>query len=66
MKLIVNGVEQDVPEGARIPDLLKQLAIPAGQVAVEVNGEVVRRAQHLDVTLHPGDQVEVVTFVGGG
>jgi sulfur carrier protein len=66
MKLTVNGAPRDVPEGARIPELLTLLQVPPGQVAVEVNGEVVRRAQHPDVQLQPGDRIEVVTFVGGG
>jgi sulfur carrier protein len=66
LKLSVNGAERDVPEGLRIPGLLELIRVPAGQVAVEVNGRVVRRAQHPEVELRPGDQVEVVTFVGGG
>jgi sulfur carrier protein len=66
MNLIVNGVPREIPDGARIPELLTLLQIPAGQVAVEVNGEVVRRARHAEVQLQPGDQVEVVNFVGGG
>ena len=66
MMLTVNGAAQDVPDDTRIPQLLALLRVSTGQVAVEVNGEVVRRAQHAEVTLRPGDQVEVVTFVGGG
>jgi thiamine biosynthesis protein ThiS len=33
---------------------------------VELNGEVLRQAQHPEVTLRDGDALEVVTFVGGG
>jgi thiamine biosynthesis protein ThiS len=66
VKLTVNGAGREVPDGVRIPELLALLCVASGQVAVEVNGRVVRRAQHADVQLQPGDQVEVVTFVGGG
>jgi sulfur carrier protein len=35
-------------------------------VAVEVNLEVVPRAQHAQTRLRDGDRLEVVTLVGGG
>jgi sulfur carrier protein len=35
-------------------------------VAVEINLEVVPRAQHRETVLNAGDRVEVVTLVGGG
>ena len=46
--------------------LLAQLEIPPLQVAVEVNAAVVRRAEHPARILQQGDEVEIVTFVGGG
>ena len=36
------------------------------RVAVEVNRELVRRADYADTTLHDGDKIEIVTLVGGG
>jgi sulfur carrier protein len=35
-------------------------------VAVEHNRRVLRRAEHGETALAPGDELEVVTFVGGG
>jgi sulfur carrier protein len=35
-------------------------------VAVELNLEVVPRAQHSSTALREGDRLEVVTLVGGG
>jgi sulfur carrier protein len=66
MKLIVNGQPLEVPEGATVLDLLRCLALGTDAVAVERNGAVVRRARHAETRLEAGDQVEVVTFVGGG
>ena len=37
-----------------------------GEVAVEVNRRVVRRADHGGTVLESGDVVELVTLVGGG
>jgi thiamine biosynthesis protein ThiS len=46
--------------------LIRDLGLDPKQVAVERNHEIVPRARHEAVTLHEGDTLEVVTFVGGG
>ena len=66
MQVHVNGEPREVPEGATVAALLATMKIETGQVAVEVNAQVVRRARHGEVQLQAGDQVEIVTFVGGG
>ncbi|MHB8877783.1 MAG: sulfur carrier protein ThiS [Myxococcaceae bacterium] len=66
MKLKVNGEAREVPEGLTLSGLLAQLALDPSKVAVEVNACVVRRARHQEHLLAAGDQVEIVTFVGGG
>jgi len=62
----VNGEAREVPEGTTVAQLLATLEVTVGRVAVEVNTAVVRRAQHEAHRLADGDQVEIVTFVGGG
>ena len=64
--LTVNGEAREVPVGTTVAGLLEMLGVGTGAVAVEINAQVVRRAQHPERTLAPGDQVEIVTFVGGG
>ena len=66
MQVRVNGEQRDVPESVTVAGLLETLKLEATQVAVEVNQEVVRRVRHAQVHLAPGDDVEIVTFVGGG
>lgn len=66
MKLRINGEGREVPDGLSVAQLLQWLGITSGQVAVEVNADVVRRSRHLEHLLLDGDEVEVVTFVGGG
>lgn len=56
----------DVGEGISIHDLVVLCDFGQGPVAVERNGEVVRRRDHATVTLSEGDVVEIVHFVGGG
>ena len=66
MQVHVNGEAREIAMGATISALLLMMKIEAEQVAVEVNAQVVRRANHATVQLQAGDQVEIVTFVGGG
>ena len=66
MRVHVNGEEREVAEGVTLEQLLDTLKVERTRVAVEVNAEVVRRARHAEVKLQAGDQIEIVTFVGGG
>ncbi|MCR9247911.1 MAG: sulfur carrier protein ThiS [bacterium] len=66
MSLTVNGESRRVPAGATVADLLAELGLAAGPVAVERNREVVRRASHAATALAAGDRLEIVTFLGGG
>jgi len=66
MQIHLNGEPRDVPEGVTVVRLLELLDIKAPRVAVEVNAQVVTKSRHAETTLKPGDQVEIVTFVGGG
>ena len=66
MQLIVNGEHTELKSGNTISDLLSQLELPSTRVAVEVNKDLVRRAEHPAHQLNEGDQIEIVTFVGGG
>ncbi len=50
----------------RSRSLLEELGVKQPHVAVELNLEVVPRAQHAATALREGDRLEVVTLVGGG
>jgi sulfur carrier protein len=66
MEITVNGVNKQVPEGLTVRALVEHLGMTEGPVAVEVNREVVPRAQHVERRVAHGDVVEIVHFVGGG
>jgi len=65
MKIKVNGVEREVPDGANVLALLAESKLKPQTVAVEVNRRLLRTEKY-DQPLKPGDEVEIVTFVGGG
>ncbi len=66
MKLMVNGEPLEVASALTVRGLVEHLGLEGGPVAVEVNGDVVPRAEHASRALAEGDAVEVVHFVGGG
>ncbi|MBS2031874.1 MAG: sulfur carrier protein ThiS [Deltaproteobacteria bacterium] len=66
MELQVNGEAKSVPEGTTVAALLELLDVRAARVAVEVNAEVVKKADYGARVLRAGEQVEIVAFVGGG
>ena len=66
MHVTVNGHAREVDTGISVSALLEQLELAAQHVAVEVNLDLVPRTRHSEHVLQDGDQVEVVTLVGGG
>lgn len=67
MRLVVNGREMELNEGASLRDVLSTLGIddPRG-VAIAVDAEVVPRASWGEARLADGAKVEVLRAVQGG
>jgi thiamine biosynthesis protein ThiS len=61
----VNGDERDVPDGQTLRALVESHNLKPEKVAIELNRRLVR-AEKYDAPLKAGDEVEIVTFVGGG
>jgi thiamine biosynthesis protein ThiS len=61
----VNGEERDAPEGETLRTLVARHNLTPEKVAIELNRRLVR-ADRYDTILNGGDEVEIVTFVGGG
>lgn len=62
----VNGKEYSIAEGKNVLELLKMLGFKLSFVAVEINGEIVPKAEYEKTVIKDCDKVEVVSFVGGG
>lgn len=67
--LRVNGENHEYDDDA-LPDtvaaLISELGLDPSMLVAEVNGEIVGRADFSSRGLCPGDEVELVRFVGGG
>ncbi len=66
MQVTINGSPRDVPDDLTVRDLVVHLGLGGGPVAVEVNREIVPRAEHGSHKVRGGDAIEIVHFVGGG
>ena len=66
IEIILNGEEMRISTEWRVNDLVEDLELVGRQVAVELNGQIVRRDRWQEEALASGDRVEIVHFVGGG
>jgi sulfur carrier protein len=65
MTVKVNGQDRDVTDGTTVLALIEQHNLTPQKVAVELNRRLLRTEKY-DTVLKVGDQIEIVTFVGGG
>ena len=66
IRVAVNGEARELAAGSTVATLLAALGLPGGKVAVERNEAIVPRSTYATVRLEPGDQLEIVHFIGGG
>jgi sulfur carrier protein len=66
VRVLLNGRDGELPEGAAVPDAVAALGTGGSGVAVAVNGAVVPRAAWAATRLGNGDAIEVVMAVPGG
>lgn len=66
MRLVINGKPQELTERRLTVAEYVAAHCPVQQVAIAVNGEIVRRDRWAETEIRDGDEVEVVRVVGGG
>lgn len=66
MQITVNAEQRDMGDGTTLADLIRDAGLADSPCAAELNGQLVRKADHAKTVLSDGDQVELVTLVGGG
>lgn len=65
MEIKVNGQPQPLADGLTVRGLIERHKLAPDKVAIELNRRLLRGDKY-DTPLKPGDEVEIVTFVGGG
>lgn len=67
MQLTINGKEETVPDALTVIELLKMRGIETPEmVSVELNDEILKRADFESTKLKENDQLEFLYFMGGG
>jgi thiamine biosynthesis protein ThiS len=66
LSIVVNGEPRAAVQGATVADLLRELNLPVGRVAIERNLEILPRPRWTETAVERGDRYEIVQFVGGG
>jgi sulfur carrier protein len=66
IQITVNGRQVEIESAMTVERLLDTVEVPANYLAVEVNADVVPREDYPTHLVSAGDEVEVVTLVGGG
>lgn len=61
----INGVNIDKAE-LSLMQYLEENSISPQRIAVELNEEILPKANYADAVIKDGDVVEIVNFVGGG
>lgn len=66
MRITINGELKEHLRAVTVEELLSELGIPSGRVAVEVNFSIINKKDFHSFRIHDGDTIEIVNFVGGG
>jgi sulfur carrier protein len=68
VRVLVNGSETELADGATVEAALRELEVPAAGrgVAVAVDAEVVPRGRWADRELQEGARVEILRAIQGG
>lgn len=66
INVTINGDDREVPEGLTLATLLTHLELDPRMVVVEQNRVIVRKNAVDQAVVKPGDEIEIVHFVGGG
>jgi sulfur carrier protein len=66
MQIIINGESTTVSERLTAQQLLQELGIAGGKLALEINREIVPRSILSEYVIQPDDNVEIIHAIGGG
>lgn len=62
----INGEEVKLPGGTTIEKYVTLKGYNMSFIAVECNGQIVKKKDYSKVVINPDDKIEIVSFVGGG
>jgi thiamine biosynthesis protein ThiS len=57
---------ENIADPSTLDNVIAALELKADRIAVELNGDIVRRSAWPETQVRSGDRLEIVHFVGGG
>lgn len=66
MQITLNGKPYTLEQPVNLAGLSQILKLEKTQVAIELNREIIPRSLYSETMLDEGDEIEIVTFIGGG
>ena len=66
IEITINGKTKTLAAELSLEDLLQDLGMTKGRIAVELNGYIVPRSQFSSKTISNLDSIEIVQAIGGG
>ncbi len=65
MEIVVNGIKE-TGESCSLAQLVERKGLHPGALVVELNQRIIKQEQWSQTQLTDGDQLELLSFVGGG
>ena len=62
----INGDDKSIPQNISILKLIESLKINKDRVVIELNKNILKKDLFNSTLLSENDELEIVTFVGGG
>ncbi|EHJ01178.1 MULTISPECIES: sulfur carrier protein ThiS [unclassified Clostridium] len=62
----INGEEVSIESGLSLEEVIVNQGYTIEKTVVELNGEIIPKAQYKQTNIKDGDALEVISFVGGG
>jgi len=66
LKIMINGQETEFSEGITIAELIVKKGLNPNSIVVEHNYEIIKKDSWSRIVLQQNDNLEILTFVGGG
>ncbi len=66
IKITLNGAAREIPSGQSLSQLIADLGLDLGKIAIERNLEIINSDQYEVELVMAGDKIEIVHFIGGG
>ncbi|OOB77824.1 MAG: thiamine biosynthesis protein ThiS [Epulopiscium sp. Nuni2H_MBin003] len=64
--MLYNGNKITLSNKLPLLDFLSNNKYDISKIAIELNNQIVPKAQYTNIVLNDSDKIEIVSFVGGG